>query len=249
MKIKLAFIIIFLLLIFNVLKAENYKYIYMKNGNVYYGKILTYSEGKYIKLETLSMNILFLQWKDILGISSKKILRNKEAGGKKKKHTFLTLEQMKNNYLKTKYIISFNTHFRKNTITPCITFEKPLSKCLKNYFFISSNLLYDEKFFTNIGFLVGHKFIKIKSDSNFFLSFALGGYYSIITNCKSRFGFTFELLMGNTFLSDDVKAFNFRYGLKFISLHYEYEEIDDFYYFHEEFGPQLYFTIGWGFNI
>ncbi len=250
MKTKLLVLIIILLSInISPLSDSHYYYVKVKNGNIYYGMIIERVKNDHIKLQTISHNIIYIEWSDIVKLSAYKIREEKIKTDIEKVKINLPFAQLKKDYLGTKYIVSLNIHFRGKDMIPYISIEKPLFFNLKKYFFITGNLLYDEKFFTNIDLLFGYKLLKIKSRNNIFFSLSFGGYYSIINNCKEEYGITAELLMGNTFLDNDIKSFNLRYGLKFISFHYEYEEIDGDYYFYEEFGPQVYFTIGWGFNI
>ena len=173
-------------------------------------------KNDHIKLQTRSLNIIYIEWSDIVKLSAYKIREEKINTDIKKVKIYLPLAQLKKDYLDTKFIVSLNIHFRSKYMIPYISIEKPLFINLKKYFFITSNLLYDEKFFTNIDLLFGYKLLKIKSRSNMFFSLSFGWYYSIINNCKEEYGITDELLMGNTFLDNDIKSFNLRYGLKFI---------------------------------
>ncbi|MCD6578379.1 hypothetical protein J7L48_02790 [bacterium] len=221
------------------LNASNI-YVYLKNGNIYYGKIIEMVRENHIKVQTLSHNIIYIDWKDISFIS--------KYSGKQRMYRPLSFKELKNRYLKTKLITSFNTYFRGNRIKPFFTIEKPLSLDLSNYFFIKTNLILDKTYFTNIDLMLGYKFIEIQKSSNFFMSFSLGGYYSASTVYLKRWGITAEIIMGNTFLTDEVKAANFRMGLKLIMVDdLKFDWHDDAYYPHAE--QMLFFIIGLGLNI
>ena len=242
MKFKL-FLIIFLLFSFKIYTQFNNSstYIHVKNGNIYYGKIIELVRGDHIKLKTASENIIYINWNDIVNTSKYSIKNNSQK--------LLTFNELKKKYLNTKYVVSFNSYFRENIFSPFITIEKPLFLDLKDYLFISTNLLYDKKFFTNIDLLLGYKFLKVKNVTNFYISFALGGYYSFFTHCKNKLGITAELTMGNIILMDGVKSSNIRIGLKLIVFYYEYEILTPTESISEDAGPELYLTFGLGFNI